>query len=320
MQVLLIGLGAGIVSALLFVSLASGSLLSIALFYLAPLPIMLAGLGWSHFAALIAALVAGAGLGLGAGGWFFLAYLGGIGAPAYILTYLAMLGRPAPNGDMEWYPAGRIVLWGALLATAMTLMTIPVFGLDIDTYRAGIKQVFNRVLHLQLGLADSEPLKFPNGHDAQRTLDVLTLIMPPLAASLSMVTLFANLWLAGRVARASGKLARPWPDLSAMAFPSATPLLLLAIMLLSFMHSLVGLTAGVLTACLFMAYAIMGLAVLHAITRANAMRNLILSIVWGLLIVLGWPLALLALLGLADGLFDLRGRSGPPNSNLPNRT
>ena len=57
MQVLLIGLGAGIVSALLFVSLASGSLLSIALFYLAPLPIMLAGLGWNVSGAPLPGLV-----------------------------------------------------------------------------------------------------------------------------------------------------------------------------------------------------------------------------------------------------------------------
>lgn len=140
MQVLLIGLGAGIVSALLFYSLASGSAMSIALFYLAPLPIMLAALGWSHVAALIAAVTAAAGLGIGVGFWFFVAFLGGIGAPAYVLSYLALLGRPGASGDFEWYPIGRIVLWGAVLASAVTALTIPVFGLDIDTYHAGLRQ------------------------------------------------------------------------------------------------------------------------------------------------------------------------------------
>ena len=56
MQFAIIGIGAGAAAALLFASVTSGSWLSIPLFYLAPLPIMIAGLGWSHWAALTAAL------------------------------------------------------------------------------------------------------------------------------------------------------------------------------------------------------------------------------------------------------------------------
>ena len=50
MQVFLIGIGAGAATALLFASVASGSPLSVLLFYLAPLPILMAALGWSHWA------------------------------------------------------------------------------------------------------------------------------------------------------------------------------------------------------------------------------------------------------------------------------
>ncbi len=59
-QVVLIGVGAGAATALLFASVASGSALSVPLFYLAPLPILIAAMGWSHWAALIAAVVASA--------------------------------------------------------------------------------------------------------------------------------------------------------------------------------------------------------------------------------------------------------------------
>ena len=59
-QLILIGIGAGAATALLFASVASGSPLSVPLFYLAPLPILIAALGWSHWAALIAAIVASA--------------------------------------------------------------------------------------------------------------------------------------------------------------------------------------------------------------------------------------------------------------------
>ena len=71
MQLVLIGIGAGAATALLFASVASGSLLSVLLFYLAPLPILIAALGWSHWAALIAAVFASAGLAAVFGSFFF---------------------------------------------------------------------------------------------------------------------------------------------------------------------------------------------------------------------------------------------------------
>ena len=55
MQIILVGLGAGAAAATLFASVVSGSIVAIFLFYLAPLPILIAALGWSHWAGLIAA-------------------------------------------------------------------------------------------------------------------------------------------------------------------------------------------------------------------------------------------------------------------------
>src|SRR5262249_39586884 len=53
MQVALVGLGAGAAAALLFATVVSGSIAAVFLFYLAPLPILIAALGWSHIAGLI---------------------------------------------------------------------------------------------------------------------------------------------------------------------------------------------------------------------------------------------------------------------------
>ncbi|MEA2345863.1 MAG: hypothetical protein QOF63_4032, partial [Thermoanaerobaculia bacterium] len=55
-QILLIGIGAGVAAALLFASLASGSLFALLLFYLSPLPILIAALGWNYIAGLVAML------------------------------------------------------------------------------------------------------------------------------------------------------------------------------------------------------------------------------------------------------------------------
>ena len=145
MQLGLIGIGAGAAAALLFASVTSGSWLSIILFYLAPLPIMIAGIGWSHWAALIAALTAALALGLVFGTVFFFAFLAGAGIPAWWLGYFAMLARPAAAGAnggssaaLEWYPPGRLVVWAAVLAALIVLVAIPNFGTDAESFRAGL--------------------------------------------------------------------------------------------------------------------------------------------------------------------------------------
>jgi hypothetical protein len=315
-QIVFIGLGAGIASALLFASIASGSPISILLFYLAPLPILLAGIGWSHLAALIAALAAAAGLGVLFGFWFLIAHLVGVGVPAYLIAYVAMLGRHAPDGTVEWYPVGKLVLWAAGIAAISTALTIPVFGSDLDSYRATVKEIFERVIRLQLGTPAGEPLKLPNGGDPAAALDLLATVMPPIAAAIAMLTSLFNLWLAGRIARVSGRLKRAWPDLSALNFPAMTPVALLAAIALSFLASIVGVAAGMLAACLLLAYAILGFVVIHQLTRPLTARSVILGAVWLVVLSLGWPAIVVALVGLADGLLDLR-KTNKPNSNLP---
>src|SRR6266576_6603369 len=117
MQIVLIGLGAGAASALLFASIASGSPLSFALANFAQLPIMLAAIGWTHVAGLLAALIATVGLAIATTGSVAIAFLLGIGLPAWWIGYLALLARPvagAGQPDVEWYPVGRIVVWTAI--------------------------------------------------------------------------------------------------------------------------------------------------------------------------------------------------------------
>jgi len=321
-QIVLIGFGAGIASALLFAALASGSLLSIALFYLAPLPIMLAAVAWNQLAGLIAGGVAATALGLFLSKWFLVAHLIGIGLPAYTLAYLSLLARPgATPGAFEWYPAERVVLWSALIAAGVSVLAIPAFGLDLDSYRAALKAGFERVLRAQSGLPAGETLRLPGGGDPGRVLDFLTLVIPPMAAILCMLTGLINLWLAGRIARLSGRLTRPWPDLSALRFPPSSLAPLLVAVAASFLPELVGLAAGFLAATLFTAFATLGFAVIHGVTRAFPARPIILTAVWAAVLVIGYPALLVIVIGLADPLIDFRARaarwSGPKLPTKP---
>jgi hypothetical protein len=322
MQVFLIGVSAGAATALLFASVASGSVLSVLLFYLAPLPVLIAALGWSHWAALVGAVVASASLAAVFGSFFFVAFLVGIGLPAWWLGYLALLARPATNGatpnDLEWYPVGHLVVWAALVSAIIVVAAMLNFGTDEESFRASLRSMLERMFRLQ-GRSPSD-VATPGGRAGQssRLVEFLVLALPPAAAVLTTITSTVNLWLAGRIVRVSGRLRRPPPDLAAMQFPSYAPALTAAAVAGSFLPGLTGIAAGALAAALLIAYAMLGFAVLHAITRNLGGRSFLLGGVYAAVIVFGWPVLVMTLLGLAEAAFDFRGRlarrRGPPDA------
>lgn len=304
MQIVLVGIPAGAAAALLFASVASGSLLSILLFYLAPLPILIAALGWTHWAGLLAALSASVALAAVFGGFFFFAFLAAVALPAWWLGYLAMLARPDADGTLEWYPTGRLVLWSALLGAGVVIAAIPYFGLDEETFRAALQRGVERVLRSPGG----SPLNFPSLSDPKRVVDFLVIVVPATAAVLATITQLINLWLAARIVKFSNRSTRPWPDLSMMTLPIAAAVTLVAAVLISLLGGLVGIGAGALSATLLVAFAILGLAVLHHVTRGIDSRAFVLAGTYAAVFVFGWPMFVMSLLGLAETGFGLRAR------------
>jgi hypothetical protein len=298
-QIVLIGLGAGAAAALLFASVVSGSIAAILLFYLAPLPILIASLGWSHLAGLIAAASATSVIAA-LSGIFFIA-VPVIAFGAWWLGYLALLARPASNGsgaDLEWYPIGRLVLWSAVIGTLVVATAVPNFGTDQESLQAALRRTYERILR------------------DRSMIDVLVVAVPPAAAVFSTIINLFNLWLAARVVRISGRLKRPWPDAAALTLPSFAPGLLAGAVAGSFLPDLMGILSGAFAASLLMVFAILGLAVLHAVTRGISSRPVILTAVYAATIVLGWPILAISILGLAETAFNIRdrvaGKRGPP--------
>ena len=89
-----VAIGAGLASALLFIVSAKGSLLALALAYFAPLPLMIASLGFGQWTGLVGALL---GSGLVATLLYpmvGLIYAVGIGVPAWFVCVAALRGAP----------------------------------------------------------------------------------------------------------------------------------------------------------------------------------------------------------------------------------
>ncbi|HVX99870.1 MAG TPA: DUF2232 domain-containing protein [Pseudorhodoplanes sp.] len=319
-QIVLIGLGAGAAAGLLFASILSGSALSVLLFYLAPLPILIAGIGWSHWSGLIGAIFAGAALGAVLGWFFFIAFCVGIGLPSWWLSYLALLARPLPSSsEIEWYPAGRMVVWCAIFGAFVVVATIPSFGFTEESFQTTLRTSLERVLRAQMRTPEGAPLEIP-GADTRRLLDFLVTVTPLGIAVVSTVVNLFNVWLAARVVKVSGRLRRPWPDLPAMRFAPQTPLFLGAALAGSFLPGIGGIVASVFAAALLCAYAVLGFAVLHSVTAGLAGRPILLGIAYAASTIIYWAAIGVALIGLADTAFDIRGRvsarRGPPPATI----
>jgi hypothetical protein len=311
---LLIALAAGAASAVMFASIVSGALVSIFLFYLAPLPLMVACLGWGPLTATIGGIAAATSLGLLFGMGYLAIFAITIALPAWWLGYLALLGRTveAPASVMgnapphtEWYPIGRILLWIAVFASITTMAALLTLGTDSETILGALKRSFARIMS---GRTEG---------DADNIATAIAMIAPSAASVVAIITLTLNLWLAGRITSTSGKLKRPWPDLRALALPPMTLVALCVAIALTFLGGTVGMFAQIVSATLLMAYALTGFATLHALTVGMRSRTLVLSLIYAMVLVLGWPMLALACLGLADAFFGFRQRLGerrPPET------
>jgi hypothetical protein len=309
--ILFIALAAGCAAALMFASIVSGAPISLVLFYLAPLPLMVATMGWGPLCGTIGGIAAATGLGAIFGLPYCIAFVIMVAVPAWWLGHLALLGRPvaalAPSGNsvaaappaLEWYPVGRILIWISGFATLTTIAALLTLGTDAAT----ITGVMRRGLLLIIGPRDAAP-----SGETERWVDALLAIAPAAAAIFAMMTLTLNLWLAAKITATSGRLHRPWPDLKITALPTMTPAALCAAVAFCFMTGLLAILAQIGTAALMTAYAFIGFAVLHTLTLGLKSRTVLLSCAYAIMVLTSWPLLAMTALGLADAIFGIRQR------------
>jgi hypothetical protein len=104
-----------------------------------------------------------------------------------------------------------------------------------------------------------------------------------------------------------------------MTFPVWAPILLAAAVAATFAGGLPAIAAAVVSAPLMLAYAVLGFAVLHEITRGRDSRAFVLAGVYASVLVFGWPMLLMSLLGLAETGIGIRARVAAKPTSSPKR-
>jgi Predicted membrane protein (DUF2232) len=292
----------GAIGAGLYLTVLTGSPGALILVYLAQLPLFVAGLWLGIGAAASAALTASVVL-LAAGGIVAAALFAGLyAAPVVLLVRQALLARNGPEGAVEWYPPGLLTAW-------LTGLGLAAFGVALLFF--GGPNGIESVLRESLAPAVDRYVDASEGSRDALIEGVARVVPGVVAASWMVMTASAAMLAQGILAR-FGASWRPSPDLAALTLP----------LWVSVVFGVAAAAAAIGGAARFLAVNVMivlaipfclaGLAVLHTAVRRLRRPQVPLVGFYVLAGLFGWPLLVIAVIGLLDALFGLRRRFVQP--------
>lgn len=296
----MVGIGAllGTAGAALYLAVLTGSPGALILVYLAQLPLFAAGLWLGVGIAAIAGLTASVIL-LAAGGVIAAAVFAGLyAAPVVLLVRQALLARRGPGDAVEWYPPGLLTAWLTGLGLAALVAVLVLLG-----GRQGIEVLLRESL---TPIFDRFVGEAPISRDTL-IADLARIIPGVVAASWMMMTASTAMLAQGVLAR-FGLSWRTSPDLAALTLPIWIVLLLGVAAAAAAIGGAVGFFGVNILIVLLIPFCFAGLAVLHMAVRRMRRPQIPLTAFYVLAGLFGWPLLVIAVLGLLDAVFGLRRR------------
>ncbi|MBL9029453.1 MAG: DUF2232 domain-containing protein [Caedimonas sp.] len=289
-----------------------GAALSILLFLLGPafspflaalssfvqLPLLCLGLGRGVSAQFYASLLTLVSIAFLAGLQNSLALLFVNLAPAMLLAYLALLCRRDPEGTLFWYPPGRLI-------AALTAYGLGVLGLFSVFLSRGD---YGAVFHTELIQTAPDHLR------AQYTqwVDQLIKFLPCIITVGAMLTTLFNAMAAQAILVKYQKNRRPTPAVSAIELPwwLWVALAVCGVAALVFRDAQRQFFMNAVPVLLF-AFLFEGLGIVHALLARYSPGKMFVWIFYMTMILFGWPILIVIVLGLFDPWIKLRERLTP---------
>jgi hypothetical protein len=278
-QAIGIGALAGAATALLCLGIAGGSALAVVLFFISPVPLMLAGLGFGLKSALAGAFVAVAGTVVFANGMVAALVALAIAAPACASAYWLNLARPAeeiggPQGHLAWYPLADVLLAIALI----TGLAYSVLGAMIG-FGPEIAAELADELVLRFQTTNPDIVFTPEGKESLRAF--LETWIPLFQPFIWMLALTLSIYISLAVAQRSGLVKRPredWP--MALRMPRNATFAFLAALLAGFAPGMIGHAGSSFAGALAAGFVMAGFAMAHARSRGMPGRFFILLLAY----------------------------------------
>ncbi len=293
----LFALAAGVASALLYLSILSGSPGAFVLAYFSQTPLFLAGLGLGVAPAAIACGIALVGLvaatQIATAALFVLL----TALPVVYVVRQALLSRQDAAGQTEWYPPGLILAgltaYGLVLLAAAAIYYAGVPG----GLEAAARHYLEGVLQVSGG-ADKEGVA--------STIDLVARFIPGTVIGSAAIMVAINATIAQGALSKTGHALRPTPPYHRVALPAWPGFALPVAIAAAFVPGWVGFLGGNAAVIVAVPFALVGLAVLHSVSRRWPARGLALGFIYLTTVLLGWPAILVAGIGVVDHWSPLR--------------
>lgn len=297
----LIAVGGGLVCALLYLSVMSGSTGAILFTYLSQLPLFLVGLSLGLTPAAIACIVAAGAIAVGAN--FAAAGLFCVlsAAPVLILVRQGLVSRPrAHGGQVEWYPPGLLLSW----LTGYGLVLFAITLLALLGSEGGIEGAARGYIEATLGnisAAAADP-RF------DRVIQSFIRYFPAIVVTTWLVMVVINAALAQNMLKQFKRNRRPSPKFADLELPGWMITGLAVVVLVSFVPGRIGITGQNAALIIGLPFFFLGLAVIHAVSHRFGMRRLFLMAIYAILIMFGWPIIVVTGLGIVEQWAHFRRR------------
>jgi hypothetical protein len=208
---------------------------------------------------------------------------------------------------------GRLLAALALYGGALPVLALLWTGGSYEVLRP----TADLLLKMVLSQSGEDRLKAPTDQQVEAFADLVVAVAPSAMAVYWLLIMTPNLYLAGRIAGASGRLARDWPDLPALAYPAGFSLLLGVALLSTLAPGPIGIAGASFGGALLFAHLLAGLALMHFLARRGA-RWLLWVVYTGLLVPVFAPYAvlLITLAGLVEPVLKLKQRLGAQHPPL----
>jgi hypothetical protein len=306
---LLIALVGGLASATFFLAVKTGAPGAIALTYLASVPVLAVGLSQGLLNSVIAATIAVVAIMVGIHATAAGIYIAIAAIPALIVIRQSLFSRPGTTPEkLDWYPIGLIL--GHLAAYALIVLAgISIYFLGEEGGLTGksqrlLESVFSRVT------AANPQLVIP--------VEGIARYLPGLLLSVWLLIAIVNATLAQNVLSRIGHAIRPLPNYASIELPNWMSIALAIAILFSFFSGVIGDFGRNASPLLSTPFFLLGLAVIHTLSRRVSARGPVLFGVYFLLVIVGWLSALVVLLGVLEQWISLRVRFAAPDEDQEN--
>jgi hypothetical protein len=223
--------------------------------------------------------------------------------PAFLAAHVAWRDEVDPRLRAGWLAFGA-----AGYAAAATLCGAFSISFDYDELQTHLLRQSELVYRVMTGIAADAPLEPMRGQDPKLFIQTYAQLVAPISTLVLGMIYMANVWLAARIAEASGRMPVRRGPLSDMAYPRLMLPAAAAAMLGGMLPGYIGLAFELAGVAAVLALVAFGFAVVHDITRGMAGRPLILAILWIVTLLVGLPALVMLVVGIAELAFGLRAR------------